>query len=347
MTGCTIDSSFPEKKLDEYTETATFAGGCFWCIEPSYDSLESANAQVGYAGGTKDSANYLEVSKGETAHREAVQVSFNPEKISYEKLVQIFFEQIDPTDSGGQFADRGFHYTTAIYYHSQEQKNIAEKLISHLENSGKFNSPIAVKIEEFTTFFPAEEYHQNYYKKAAEHYARYKKGSGRENFISENWAKDAAVWEMEQLESEYIVSEEEKIKAQLDPLSYHVIFENGTEKPFENDYWNNKAKGIYVDKITKKALFSSTHKYDSGTGWPSFYKTIDESSVSMHEDSSHGMARTEIRSEGGHLGHVFPDGPKEQGGIRFCTNSASLLFIPFEEMEEVGYGEYLYLFERN
>ncbi len=131
----------------------------------------------------------------------------------------------------------------------------------------------------------------------------------------------------------------------LDPLAYHVVAENGTESPFNNKYWDNKAEGIYVDVVTKKPLFSSTHKYDSGTGWPSFWRTIDDDSVTLHEDNSLSTTRTEVRSDAGHVGHVFDDGPAEEGGRRFCTNSASLLFVPKEEMKAQGYENYLYLFE--
>jgi methionine-R-sulfoxide reductase len=130
----------------------------------------------------------------------------------------------------------------------------------------------------------------------------------------------------------------------LDPLAYHVVAENGTESPFNNAYWDNKVEGIYVDVVTGKPLFSSTHKYDSGTGWPSFWRTINDESVTMHEDNSLSVTRTEIRSDAGHVGHVFEDGPQEEGGKRFCTNSASLLFIPKDEMKNKGYENYLYLF---
>ncbi len=342
--------------LSENTEQATFAGGCFWCMEPAYQEHEGViDAIVGYAGGNASDASYKLVAKGITKHREAVQVTYNPEKISYEELVDIFWRQIDPTDSGGQFADRGFQYTTAIYYHNDEQKNIAEKSKQKLQDSKKFEKDIATIILPYTTFFSAEEYHQDFYKKSADHYKRYKKGSGREDFIEENWAKEAALLYSEEQETsdtprqeyEYTPEEIAKKRANLDPLSYHVITEGGTEQPFENTYWDNKAEGIYVDKVSGEPLFSSTHKYDSGTGWPSFYKTLKEDSVTYHEDDTLPVTRTEIKSKMGesHLGHVFDDGPEDQGGQRFCTNSASLLFVPKEEMKEKGYEEYLYLFE--
>jgi peptide methionine sulfoxide reductase msrA/msrB len=299
------------------------------------------------------------VAKGTTKHREAVQVTYDPAIISTEKILDMYWSHIDPTSTDGQFADKGFQYTTAIFYHTDEQKQIAEDAKQRLAASGVFDKPIVTEILPFTSFFPAEAYHQDYYKKSADHYERYKEGSGRAGFIEETWAKDAAIAFLtaEQTTSmdtsdkankdtyEYTDAEiAEKLK-NLDPLAYHVVAENGTESPFNNAYWDNKADGIYVDVVTGKPLFSSTHKYDSGTGWPSFWRTIDDDSVTMHEDKSLSTTRTEIRSDAGHVGHVFDDGPQEEGGRRFCTNSASLRFVPKAQMEQEGYGAYMYLFE--
>lgn len=327
-------------------ETITLAGGCFWCTEAYFQETPGIiNAVSGYAGGDEQSADYIKVSKGNTAHREAVQISYDPQIISTEKILDIYWSHIDPTDKTGQFADKGFQYTTAIYYQNEQQKEVAFDSKKRLETSGVFNAPIATEITAFTTFFEAEEYHQDYYKKAADHYERYKKASGRTDFIEENWAKDAAIKFLESKQAYEYTDEEIAAKLEeLDPLAYHVVAEGGTESPFNNKYWDNKAEGIYVDIVTKKPLFSSTHKYDSGTGWPSFWRTIDDDSVTLHEDNSLSTTRTEVRSDSGHVGHVFNDGPAAEGGRRFCTNSASLLFIPKEEMESQGYGDYLYLF---
>lgn len=342
------------------TEVITVAGGCFWCTEAYLQESEGViDAVSGYAGGDEGTASYLIVSGGKTQHREAVQVTYDPNIISTEKLLDVFWSHIDPTDTKGQFADKGHQYTTAIFYHTKEQEMIATDSKKRLEASGLFDEPIATVIIPFTTFFKAEEYHQDYYKKAAEHYERYKKASGREGFVEETWAKDAAIQFLRSEQTDTInsdpISENEsynytdeeiaELLKNLDPLAYHVVAENGTESPFNNAYWDNKAAGIYVDIVTGKALFSSTHKYDSGTGWPSFWRTIDDDSVTLHEDNSLSTTRTEIRSDGGHVGHVFDDGPVEQGGRRFCTNSASLRFVPKADMEKEGYGEYLYLFE--
>lgn len=331
-------------------EVITLAGGCFWCTEAYFQEEEGViDAVSGYAGGDEATASYLMVAKGTTKHREAVQVTYNPKVLSTEEVLDIYWSHIDPTNTEGQFADNGYQYTTAIFYQNDEQKEAALDSKSRLEQSGIFDKSIATEILPFTNFFKAEEYHQDYYKKAADHYARYKKASGRAGFVEETWAKEAAIQflESEPKKDSYNYTDEEiaELLKNLDPLAYHVVAESGTESPFNNAYWDNKADGIYVDVVTGKPLFSSTHKYDSGTGWPSFWRTIDDGSVTMHEDNSLSTTRTEIRSDAGHVGHVFEDGPKAEGGRRFCTNSASLKFVPKAEMDKEGYGEYLYLFE--
>ncbi len=353
------DSMQEKNTMNKTYETITLAGGCFWCTEAYFQEEKGIiDAVSGYAGGDESDASYLSVAKGTTKHREAVQVTYDPNIISTEKVLDIYWSHIDPTNTQGQFADKGFHYTSAIFYQNVEQETVARDAKMRLEKSGVFTKPIATEILPFTTFFKAEEYHQDYYKKASDHYERYKKGSGRAGFVEETWAKDAAIQflQSEQTEtmdnkevskkSDYDYTEEEieEMLKNLDPLAYHVVAEGGTESPFNNAYWNNKADGIYVDVATGKPLFSSTHKYDSGTGWPSFWRTIDDDSVTMHEDKSLSSTRTEIRSDAGHVGHVFEDGPKEEGGRRFCTNSASLRFVPKEEMTKEGYEAYLYLF---
>lgn len=311
-------------------ETITLAGGCFWCTEAYFQEHPGViDAISGYAGGSEQDASYLKVSKGATAHREAVQITYNSKVIPTEKILDIYWSHIDPTDTEGQFADKGFQYTTAIFYHNDAQKEVALDSKKRLGESEIFNKPITTQVLSFTNFFKAEEYHQDYYKKSSDHYERYKKGSGRAGFVEETWAKDAAI---KFLETEQTISMNKKIKTDynyteeeiaemlknLDPLAYHVVAEGGTESPFNNKYWDNKAVGIYVDIVTKKPLFSSTHKYDSGTGWPSFWRTIDDDSVTLHEDNSLSKTRTEVRSDAGHVGHVFNDGPVGEGGRRFA-----------------------------
>lgn len=337
-------------------ETITLAGGCFWCTEAYFqESPGVIDAVSGYTGGKEQDATYLKVSKGTTKHREAVQVTYNPNVISTEEILDIYWSHIDPTNTEGQFADKGFQYTTAILYHNGTQKEVALDSKVRLQKSELFAKPIATEILPFTHFYKAEEYHQDYYKKASDHYQRYKKGSGRADFVEETWAKDAAIKFLKdeqtaslkkEVKNDYNYTEEEiaLLLKNLDPLAYHVVAENGTESPFNNKYWDNKTDGIYVDIVTKKPLFSSTHKYDSGTGWPSFWRTIDDDSVTLHEDNSLSTTRTEVRSDAGHVGHVFDDGPVTEGGRRFCTNSASLFFVSKEEMKAQGYEKYLYLF---
>lgn len=350
------DSPKENAMVSKSYETITLAGGCFWCTEAYFQEEEGiVDAVSGYAGGDESSASYLSVAKGTTKHREAVQITYDPNIISTEKVLDIYWSHIDPTNTKGQFADIGFQYTSAIFYQTEEQEKIARDAKARLEKSGVFDKSVATEILPLTTFFKAEEYHQDYYKKSSAHYERYKKASGRAGFVEETWAKDAAIrfLESEQNASgvpnkdSYNYTDEEirELLKNLDPLAYHVVAEGGTESPFNNAYWDNKADGIYVDKVTGKPLFSSTHKYDSGTGWPSFWRTIDDDSVTMHADNSLSTTRTEIRSDAGHVGHVFEDGPKEEGGRRFCTNSASLRFVPKDEMSQGGYGEYLYLFK--
>jgi len=331
-------------------KTITLAGGCFWCTEAYFQEHEGViDAVSGYAGSNESAATYIQVSRGDTGLREAVQVTYDPSVVSTEQILDVYWAHIDPTDEEGQFADRGFHYTTAIFFHDEEQRRVAEDSRSRLMTSGLFSDSIATVIEPSKGFFKAEDYHQDYYKKAAAHYERYKQGSGRADFVEETWAKDAAIAFLSsepapRKDYDYTDEEIAEMLKNLDPLAYHVVADNGTETPFFNKYWDNKADGIYVDVVTGKPLFSSTHKYDSGTGWPSFWRTVDDDSVTLHEDNTLSVTRTEVRSDAGHVGHVFDDGPIEQGGRRFCTNSASLLFVPKEEMREKGYEEYLYLF---
>lgn len=365
LVGFVIVDSRPSSEFDRLTnvefvdsgerETITLAGGCFWCMEAYFqERFGVVDVVSGFAGGSEEDASYLRVVEGQTGHREAVQVTYDPQNVSTKEIIDEYWTQFDPTDEGGSFADRGLQYTTAIFYHTDEQKQLAEESKKRLEESELFSKPIATQILPFTTFFEAEEYHQDYYQKASSHYERYKKASGREGFIEETWAKDAAIDFLKaeeekkvEVRGDYEYTDEEiaELLENLDPLAYHVVAEGGTESPFNNKYWDNKADGIYVDIVTGEPLFSSTHKYDSGTGWPSFWRSIDDESVYLEEDNSIGIKRTEVRTDTSHLGHVFDDGPVEQGGRRFCINSSSLDFVAKENLESRGYGEYLYLFD--
>ena len=360
LPGCAAQkdtSKRDETEIESISENekgiATFAGGCFWCIEATFDETEGIKEAIsGYTGGTEAEATYKQVSTGKTGHQEVVQISYDPEKIDYKKLMEIFLQQIDPTDEGGQFSDRGFQYTTAIYYHDVTQKKLAEEALKELEEMEKFDKPIITPILPYSTFFPAEEYHQDFYKKSEDHYKKYKDASGRSDFISENWAKELALEFTRENEKEctsykcFQKPSAENLKELLTPLAYEVTQENGTEQAFENEYWANKKEGIYVDIVSGEPLFSSKDKFDSDTGWPSFTQTISEDFVTLHADYDLGYERTEARSKiaDSHLGHVFDDGPKGTGGKRWCINSASLKFIPKEKLTG-EYAEFLESFK--
>ena len=466
-----INDKMNKKVNTQNLEEAYFAGWCFWCMEGIFEVQDGVSEAIaGYLWGDKENANYTEVSTGKTKHREWVKVIYDPEMISFDKLSELFWTQIDPTDDGGQFADRGFQYTTALYYKNDSEKSILEKSKNNLEKSEKFDKSVATKILPFSTFFEAEDYHQDYYKKSEFRYNLYKKWSGRKDFIKNNWEdkieelekkgqtqgtaptkecrgescihpeviwyKDYSEEALKNAKQKYIVlffhadwcptcksfekkvlSEKipedililkvdfdkelelkrkynivtqtsfvlvdsnwnlkkrwiwgrgidsvtkkikdfessnkqasktytkEELKARLTPMQYKVTQEGGTEPPFDNEYWNNYEEWIYVDIIDWTPLFSSTDKFDSGTGWPSFTKPIDENFVNEKEDNSLFSKRTEIKSDKSHLWHVFEDGPKDSGWLRYCINSAALKFIPKDELKWTDFEKYLSLFE--
>lgn len=313
-----------------------FAGGCFWGVEEYFSRIPGVRDAVsGYANGQTENPTYEEVCSGLTGHAETVRVSYEPRIVSLETLTEQFFQIIDPTVRDRQGNDVGRQYRTGVYYADAADREILERLFAAEQK--KHEQKLATELLPLENFCAAEEYHQDYLKKNPGGYCHI-------DFSALDGLKAKAPPAPER---KYAKPSAAELRKKLTPTQYAVTQEAATERPFANEYFDNRKPGLYVDVVTGAPLFSSEAKFDSGCGWPSFSKPIDPAAVAERHDDSYGMSRTEVRSQTGdsHLGHVFDDGPKDKGGLRYCINSAALRFIPYDKLDEEGYGEFKHLCE--
>ena len=308
-------------------QTIYLAGGCFWGMQAYFAGVQGVtDTQVGYANGSTPNPTYQEVCSGTTGYAETIKIVYNEAQVPAEFLIGLYLDVIDPTVLNRQGNDIGTQYRTGIYYTTPRQEQAARRLLEQTQR--KLNKPVVTEVLPLTRFYPAEEYHQNYLRKNPGGYCH----------ISKQQINRAHAAQYIDLDS---------LRSRLTPLQYRVTMQGDTEPPFRNEYYNNFRKGIYVDVISGTPLFLSTDKFESGCGWPAFSRPINEEMITERQDNSHGMSRTEVKSKqsGAHLGHVFEDGPAETGGLRYCINSASLRFIPLEDMAAQGYEAYIPLLD--
>jgi len=319
-----------EKRVTSDLRDIYFAGGCFWGVEEYFSRIPGViDVTSGYANGTKADPTYREVCSGKTGHAETVHVRYDPTVVELRTLAEQFFKIINPISVNRQGNDVGNQYRTGIYYTTSEDEKILVPVMREVQK--KYTRPLAVELTPLKTYYLAEEYHQDYLKKNPNGYCHI-------NFDS---LKDIPQHKKETVDpSRYSKPSAEELKQMLTPEAYNITQKAATERPFTGAFWNHKEPGIYVDVVTGEPLFSSADKFESGTGWPSFTNPIAPEVLTEHEDTSYGMKRVEVRSRvgGSHLGHVFDDGPKDKGGMRYCINSGAIRFIPYDEMDKLDYG---------
>jgi peptide methionine sulfoxide reductase msrA/msrB len=313
----------PNYKNSKFKEIY-LAGGCFWGVEAYFDKILGVEyTEVGYANGKTEDTSYQEIDS--TGHAETVRVVYDPEVVELEEILEYYFKIIDPTILNRQGNDIGTQYRTGIFYKNEDDEQVISNFIESIKS--EYDSEIVTEVEPLENFVIGEEYHQDYLEKNPNGYCHIN-------------LSDIPNRKPEINPRDYEKPSDQEIKEKLTEEEYEITQGKGTEPPFKNEYNDNKAKGIYVDIVTGQPLFSSRDKYDSGSGWPSFTKPIDKGLLRYLEDKSIGMERIEVLSISGdtHLGHVFNDGPEDEGGLRYCMNSGSLRFIPLEKMDEEGYG---------
>ena len=350
-TGKTADTMSMEQKQEEpmmnndNLHTLYLAGGCFWGIEAYMKKLPGVrDTDVGYANGNTENPTYEQVCYDNTGHAETVKVVYDPALISTEQLLDGFFKVVDPTSINRQGNDRGSQYRSGIYYVDEADKAIAESAAARQKE--KYKDPVVTEILPLNQFYLAEDYHQDYLDKNPGGYCHINLNAADE-FIGEEGLGMSDDLSVLIRPEDYPVPDDQVLKEKLTDIQYQVTQNNDTERPYTNEYAATFDKGIYVDVVTGEPLFSSEDKFESGCGWPSFSKPIISEVVTEHTDTSFNMKRTEVRSRAGdtHLGHVFDDGPKDLGGLRYCINSASIRFIPFDDLETEGYGYLKPLFD--
>lgn len=325
-------------------KTIYIAGGCFWGTEHLFSLVEGVTeTTVGYANSRVKDPDYKMVCTGLTGAAETVRVVYDDDIIGLTDLITLYFKSIDPLSINRQGNDTGTQYRTGIFCDNKSDLEIVMTLLATLQR--RFSKPLAIEYGIIMNFYPAEEYHQDYLEKNPHGYCHVDRRLFEEARRMKSRRRESAAIDPEEKKSGMETREE--LRRRLSPLQWEVTQNGATERPFTNEYDHEFRPGIYVDITDGTPLFVSARKYDSGCGWPAFSKPIDNSLITEHLDTSYGRVRTEVRSKssGAHLGHVFPDGPEEDGGLRYCINSASLRFIPRDRMEAEGYGKYLPLTE--